>query len=484
MKKEKVLILLMVIFLLIDLTYSFFEYYFTPLDGDISAGVIPISDVQRILDDPFGFKVLALGENHINPNRFFAHYLQVKYLQNVPIGLQELTNPITSVYLSCALLKIFVHLLFLLILSIAVSGIKNISNKQFLIAGVLLAPLIQANGYWGHMGINDRATTYVFFYALPLVLLMAFLLPVYRTIYYHEDSKPGLFQSLLILIGAIILPLSGPLVPAVVIIITGLIGLYYLQKFHEETNSTYIKTLIYTFKKIPFRIYISLIPISIVSLYSIILGRFDTNSAELSIPVIERYQKLPIGIYYQISQSLGVPLLLLIISLNAYLINKYFKTQEAKSIIKSLKWIGIFATIYLLLLPMGGYRTYRPNILRYDTFMPITIALLYFYCKSSYFLLLNMAGKKRMYFTSFLFVLFAIYMNSDILETGKYSAERKCLEILANSDSKITRLPSNCNVMSWEPITDPRLSENNATMFKFWRITKEKKLYYQTSEQN
>jgi len=55
MSKAKLLIILLVVFLLGDLTYSFFEYYFTPLDGDISSG-----NVRQVLDDPFGFNLFSL----------------------------------------------------------------------------------------------------------------------------------------------------------------------------------------------------------------------------------------------------------------------------------------------------------------------------------------------------------------------------------------------------------------------------------------
>jgi len=75
-------------------------------------------------------------------------------------------------------------------------------------------------------------------------------------------------------------------------------------------------------------------------------------------------------------------------------------------------------------------------------------------------------------------------MNSDRIETTEYHSERKCLEILTKSPDKVTKLPASCNVMSWEPITDPKFSKNNTHMLKFWGITKEEKIYYQSSEQN
>lgn len=482
MRKEKLLVLFLILFLIGDLTYSFLEYYYTPIDGDLTSGVAFNEHIQKIFDDPFGFKMLFSGDNHINPNRFFSHIFQKEYMQAVPLWLQNLTDPITSVYFSCALLKMFVHLLFLFILSGLISGTYNILKKSFLVVAALLIPFIQVNGYWGHMGINDRATTYVFFFALPLVLLFAFLTSIYRITYLKIIPKPGLPMFILSLITAVVLPLSGPLVPGVVLIVCLMVFVHYFQNLSKEIDFSFPQKMVKVFLETPRSVYIFLIPIAVVSLYSLFLGRFDSNFQEFKIPLSERYLTLPLGIYYQITQSLGVPLLLLIVAINVFLIKKFTRTNDGEKIVGTLRWIGLFALIYLLLLPLGGYRPYRPNILRYDTFIPITIALIYFYGNSTYFLINNLPGRNLKHYGIFLFVLFAIYMNSDRIETEKYRFERQCIEILAKSPNEVTKLPATFNVMSWYPLTDPKQSESNATMLKFWNITKEKKLYYQSNE--
>ena len=472
MKKEKFLIFLLIAFLLFDLSYSFMEYYYTPIDGDLTAGTVPIKNVQKVLDDPFGFNILASGERHINPNRYFSHLAQKEYMDNIPILLQTFVSPITSVYLACALLKLFVHVVLLLILSWMIAGENKPGLKSWLLASALFVPLIQANGYWGHIGINDKATTYVFFFALPLILLLAFLVPVFQIVYQEKSIKIGFFNLLFSIVFAIVLPLSGPLIPGVVLIICLLILVYYTLK-------SSIRNVL---KKIPRQLIFMLLPIATVSLYSLILGRFDSNYAGTEIPVLTRYLRLPLGIYYQITQSLGVPFLLLLIITNVILIRKYLKTTEGIKITNSLNWIGLFALIYLLLLPLGGYRPYRPNILRYDTFIPITIALLYFYGKSTLFIVNNLGRERRSYYGLFLLVIFGIYMNSDRIETKEYQLERECLETLAKSPTDITKLPATFNVMSWEPLPTPERSESNATMLMRWNITDRKKLYYQSNE--
>jgi hypothetical protein len=481
--KQKLVIFLLAFFLLGDLAYSFLEYYYVPLDGDISAGVVPSTYVQLLLDDPFGFHLLSTGEKHVNPNRFFAHYFFREYMLKVPKMLQNLTDPLSSVYLSCAVIKLLIHLLVIFILASLISGTKKIFNKKILICAALIVPFIQANGYWGHLGINDRATTYTFFYALPVVLLMLFLMPFYRMIFQNEGFKIGIFKSVWMFAFVFILPLSGPLNPAIILIVTGLIGINYFVRYGREEHAFSIDNMFAVFRKIPTPVYVFLIPICMVSLYSLFLGRFDINYSGETIPVIDRYLKLPMGVYYQISQSLGVPLLLIIIGINVYLINRHFYSVEGRRIVNVLKWIGVFAAVYLILLPLGGYRPYRPNILRYDTFMPIAIALIYFFGLSTIYLLANLKLKKRNIYLIGLFAFFAVYMNADRLEKDEYTCERRALEYLVNSPDSITLLPFNCNVMSWDTFTDPRRSEYNAIMLKNWGVTYEKKLYYQTMGQ-
>jgi len=481
MSKSKILILILVVFLLGDFTYSFLEYYFIPLDGDISAGAVPSGFVQQVLDDPFGFQLLSTGTKHVNPNRFFAHFFFREYMLKVPIWLQSLTDPITSVYLSCAMAKIIIHFLIIFILATLISGTKNMLKKNFLICAALIVPFIQANGYWGHMGIVDKSTTYTFFYALPLVLLFLFLMPFYRIVVNKEILKIGILKAVLLFVMTIVLPLSGPLNPAIILIITALIGFYYLWNFGLKGNSFSVSRLRSGFQNIPVQIYIFLFPICLVSLYSLFLGKFDLNYTSETIPIIDRYMKLPLGIYYQVSQSLGVPLLLIVIGLNVFLIKKQSYSPEGQKIICSLKWIGIFTAVYLLLLPLGGYRPYRPNILRYDTFMPLTIAFLYFYGMSTFFLLQNLKLRIRKAYLLVLFAIFVIFMNADRLKTDQYTCERKSLEFLAISPGDTTLLPNKCNVMSWDNLSDPKISEMNAEMLKFWGKTKEKKLYYHPS---
>ncbi|HNX54558.1 MAG TPA: hypothetical protein PLG33_01390 [Prolixibacteraceae bacterium] len=482
MTKKALLIVLLVFLVFGDLAYSFMQYYYTPIDGDLASGVAWNEHIQKIFDDPFGFRMLQTGEKHINPNRVFSHLAQKEYMQRVPLWLQNFTDPITSVYLSCALLKILVHLIFLFTISALISGTTRIFSKSFLLAAILVSPFIQANGYWGHMGINDHATTYVFFFSIPIVLLFAY----YSYFLYsgmRDQTRNLKFIDLpIILVASIILPLSGPLNPGIILIVSLIVLSFYLKDFHKNKGDFAITKVALFLKDVPVRVYAFFIPITAISIYSLVLGLYDSNFQESTIPVFERYLKLPLGIYYQITQSLGVPFLLLTIGINLFLIKRNLPNADRQKTQTRWNWIVLFSLLYLLLLPLGGYRPYRPNILRYDTFIPITITLIYFCANSVFILINNLTGRKLSYYGLYLIAIFAIYANSDRIETKKVDFERQCIETLVSSQNQVTKLPATFNVMSWSPITNPEQSRPNAIMLEYWHVTKDQKLYYQSNE--
>ncbi len=468
-KTNQVILFVLIFFLIGDLAFSFIQYYNLPLSGDIDGGVLHNSIIRQIFDDPFGFNAVTTGEKHVNPNRFFSHYLLSIYFQKIPLWLQNFTNPISSVYLSSALIKITVQLVFVFILASFISNSNNPANKNFLLSAVIISPLFQVDGYWSRMGINDKAAAYVFFYALPLVLLLFFFLPLFKRLLYKKKIRPINYIFLIPLI--VVLPLSGPLVPAVTVLVTFLVVL----KFMVQNRGMEFRQILHG---IPAAVYILLIPITLWSLYSLFLGYYyDSNYQSETISLAERFYRLPAGIFSQIFHSLGFPLMLFVIGGNAYLINKS-NSPEGKKLIKILLWIGIFALLYILLLPFGGYRPYRPGIIRYDTFMPVTIALIYFFAASAYFLVHYLKGSRKKRYIAGIVLILLVYTFSDTDGIGENTCERNAFEKMAIANDSVVAIPKDCYIMSWENTFDYKLSESRAELIHFWGITKEKKLFY------
>nr|WP_321485117.1 hypothetical protein [uncultured Draconibacterium sp.] len=471
MRKAQIFKILLIIFLIGDLTYSFLQFYHTPLYGDMEGGIVPAKDVQEIFNDPTGIKAVITNEKHVNPNRFFSHYFFMEYFRNVPILLQRFFEPITSVYFSCALAKILVQAFLIYLLTITISNVKNILNHQFLIVAALVTPLFQTHGYWSRMGIIDVSTAYTFFYAVPLVLLVIFIKSFYDRLY-NLDHKPFGKRLFYLIPLVFILPLSGPLIPGVILIFSTLLFFHYIIDFKKHSSNSIFSFI----KQIPKDVLSLILPISFFSLYSLFLGFYDSNYDSESIPLIERYLKLPVGIFSQITHSFGFPLMLTIIGINLFIIHKKIKTKEAEKIIRTVKWIGVFSAIYILLLPLGGYRPYRPNIIRYDTFMPVTISLFFALGATTYFLYGKMKSKK---YWIFIIASMLVYTFADISKLDENKCEIQALNNIFNSPEKVVELSDDCNIMSWGKTTNYKNSELKSELLLLWNITNEKKLFYQ-----
>lgn len=474
------LYLVLVLLLLLDISYSFIQHYHIPLEGDIAGGVVPSSDVQKILNDPFGISVISNNQVYPNPNRFFAHWFMSVYFKTIPFVFQKFVSPIDSIYMSCAFAKTLIQVSIIFLIAMCICGIRKLFKKEVLIAAVLITPLFQTCGYQSYMGIIDKSITYTFFYPLPLVFLLLFFLLFYYSITNKENIKFNIHIKIYLLVMAVILPLSGPLIPGTVLIVCLLVLLQrWLIYFTQSPKLSSFQKLLFLINKVPKFFLFIFILIVVISLYSLYIGKNNSINFDNAISIKERYLRIPAGLYYQFTQKLGWPLLFLMIIINTLIIWKKHNQIEGQRILHLLKWIGIFAAFYIMLLPLGGFRTYRPNILRYDTIMPLTICMIFVYGFSTYFLINNILPKYKKLYLSGIVVVLLIFTYADKPNLNENICERQGLEIIAQSPEKIVFVESDCTIMSWEKTTDYRNSELNAKLLQYWGVTKEKKLYYQ-----
>ncbi len=465
--KQKILYWLLLTFLLIDISYSFLQHLYKPLDGDMAWNIVPSPDVQPVLENPFGTETILKNKQYANPNRFFCHWIFRKYFISVPVYLQKFTEPIKSVYLSSAIAKTLMQIALITLLAMIISGTMNVLKIDFMIAAVLVTPFFQTNGYQSHIGIIDPCPTYAFFYALPAVFLLLYFLPLIFKTYHEKKYLANTFFAIICIPLAVIVCLSGPLNPGVVLIV----ALLMLFAIVRRSRSVYANT-------IPKNYWLYLLPISILAAYSLYIGSYNSITIANHIPLRELYSRIPMGIFYQVTSKLGWPLLLLILSINIILICKRYKTTEGKKIVEIFKWVGVFALLYILLLPLGGYRAYRPNVLRYDTILPITLSMIIVFGLSTVFLYKNMNFKEKKWYAPLILTILLMFTLADEPRLDNNECERQALKEIANSQDTLVELHNDCNVLSWEKITDPNQSELNAQLLNLWGITKTQKLYY------
>jgi hypothetical protein len=135
--------------------------------------------------------------------------------------------------------------------------------------------------------------------------------------------------------------------------------------------------------------------------------------------------------------------------------------------------------IYILLLPLGGYRVYRSNILRFDTIMPITLGLMIAYAYTTVYVVNHIRKYKLLLYSILLLGISAAYINADWGLLKNNSCERRGFKIIAESNERIVQVPLDCSILNWEKMKTPGDSKSKADMLLYWNIINENKLYWQ-----
>jgi hypothetical protein len=465
---KKSLRILFIIFLLFDLIFSFTQHYHKSLDGDMATIVLGYPEV---MNDPFGMNVVLHQQVYGGTNRFFAHWSMSQYFKTAPLVIQNFTSPIESIYISCAFVKTIIQAIIILALAFLISGSKDIRSFNFLLSAVLITPLFQTNGYSGYMGIINASITYAFFYSFWIAMTLLFLTCIYKYIFKNDWNTLTTPRLTFLFCFSIVLALGGPLNAAII-----LIGMFVILLRAWYKNTTVIEEQ-KSILRIPRNLLLLSSLTGLVCLYSIYLGTFNAENFFHNIPLSERYAVLPTGLINIFTQKLGPVLLLLTIILNLILISR-IKEANGNYILHQAKWIGLFILIYILILPFGGFREYRPNIVRSDTFLPVIICMIYLFVATILFLLNRQFRMKSAYIT-FIFFIALIFTVADKSVKRENDCEKSALSKIALSNEKIIELGNDCTVMSWYKITDPVYSRINCELLKIWCVTNEEKTYFQ-----
>ncbi|RTQ50662.1 M24 family metallopeptidase [Hymenobacter gummosus] len=464
--------------LLLDLGYSYVQHLNVPHDGDMVALVLPRIWIQQVLDEPFGLRALLKGESYVGPNRYFAHETLYLYMHNVPLALQAFVDPIYSTYMASAIAKIIIQIALLSLLAYYISEQFAFNPKYFLLAAILITPLFQTAGYHDQMGIIDRALTYTIFYALPLTLLLVYFIPFYRNLFTPAATPISRAWHIVLPVLAVVLALNGPLTPAVAGMMCGSLLLYlWWRNFQAQSLPGFVPRAVQAVKLIPRAVLWQLGWFILCGMYSLYIGTYNIENIA-TVTLGERYSKLYEGMWIELGRQPAFPLLVLAVLINTRIIRRNFNTVTSARILTAARWLLILSAIYILLLPLGGYRSARPYIVRRDSVMPVTLALVYLFGTSSIYLLYHLKRLYKPVYITALIGLMAFYSTSDISNLKENNCEVDSMRIIANSPEKIVHLEQDCSIMNWGTITDYKNSEEQSKMMKYWRIMKEEKLFY------
>ena len=474
---KKWLLALFVLAVSLDLGLTFVQNYHLPFEGDLPTIVVPSIDYAPILKDPFGWGVLRHGAYYVGPNRFFLHGGMYWYFRHVPLWLQHFFSPITSAYVAMALSTTAMQALLLYVLGWYATGTRRLNSFRLWLAMVLMMPLFQSSGYHMQMGLVTRSIAFAWAYTLPLLLLLVLYWPLYRAVRWGQPLRLPWWQVVAMLLLAVVLALSGPLLPGTVAVLGAGLALHAAWPRWRAGQWS-----VAVWRWFPGQALLVWGWLGALCLYSLYIGSHNAENFAFHVSIAERYQLLPLGVFKVLTVRLGLPLLLLACLGNQWLLRRRVPpSAESQRLALLLRWVGWFALGYVLLLPLGGYRGYRPLLVRFDTILPIAIGLVGFYGASTAYLLGQLAGRARHWYVGGVLVLAAIFINSDL---GYYPGdnnicERQALERLSHaSPAPVVALPENCAVLNWEASGDPNESLLAATMLVHWRIMPRIQLFY------
>jgi len=472
---KKYQFVLLVLLFIADGIFSFFQYINMPLDGDMSAIILPAEWYSKVLESPLGLKALVDGETYGGSNRFFSHWSMSKYFKTIPFLIQNFTNPIDSLFISCALFKTIIQIGLIFILA---TYIKNTLKFNLLPIVCLLFPFFQAHGFYAQMGIIDQSITYVFFYAFPLLLTLIWFLPFYTYLFIKQKTTFPWWHWLYLIPLMFIISFSGPLVQPIIFLVCPITLLFWFLNSWLSDNNKGSERLISSISRIPKTLMFAFIGITLIALYAYYIGTFNVeNINNNTLALSERYVKLAKGLIKIFTVKLGLPIIILAISINIFILKKYNLLKAKHHLFILLLAIIIFSTLYLLLLPLGGYRDYRPYIIRYDTLLPISICLISYCVLTSCYVISILPKRKKRYLVGIIMVLF-VFQLFDEFKSAPNNCEKRMLAEIASSKTSKIKLTENCRVLGWHSFKTPNESKINAEMLYYWKVTDKQILYY------
>ena len=402
-----------------------------------------------------------------------------KYFKSVPLLLQSFLSPIESVYVACAIAQVFIQLSIVWLIALYASGIGRFKAEGFIVCAAIITPLFQSNGFYTTMGIIDRSITYTFFYALPMVFILLLFLPFYRMFILKNKTHISLITKISLILISIPLALSGPLVSPIILLVISIALLSFwlsnLQKATGHFFSRCIKAIMMIDK---FTLYFFLF-LSIVNLYSLYVGTFNSENSPDALPINERFGLLLIGLQRMFTLNIGFTVLLSIVVINIIIVTASRKMTERGQIFVIVKFASILILLYILLLPFGGYRNYRPFIIRYDTLLPVTLVLVYLLSMISLQILNGSNSRLKKIYIPLLLSTLILFTVADKPFTNSNRCEKNALKKMESSSEQVIEFNKDCHIMDWTEITNPENSRTNAKMIHYWRITNQVKLYYQ-----
>ena len=391
---------------------------------------------QTVLEDPIGYKAVVHQEHYDGAGRFVSHFVTKFWFDHVPKIINKLIqNPVKSLFYSSSLFVLVMQLLFIVLAVLYSRGtFKSQKPLIILLIALMASVIIQLNSFYHNVGIIDRSITYVFFYIFPVLMFLIYLYPFYR---YHNSENPKNLNWLshlgLILLGFLIC-FSGPLIQPIIIISFLIYAISYFAKGELLTIKT-SKSLFFHF-----------LFLFVIAVYAFYVSRFNSE-ADVSVSLSTRYLLMINGFCKILVGKLAWGLILIGLTINLFIIKRRNKLGGIKGTIVA---ILLFLMAYIFLLPLGGYRSYRPLIIRYDTFLPATLSVIFLLLYTACICYHSLKNQRHSYIAG-MFVFILLLANADLnYKNTDGNCQKEVLYSLADSNDKQIIISPDCNILSWK----------------------------------
>ena len=456
-KPRHILLLGLALFLLADLLFSAYHYYNLPFDGDLTKIGGPFRWYEAVLKDPLGFKAVSEHVRYSGAGRYWCHAWTVWWCHPLMDAVRAMVgNPVVSLYLSTTLIAMLVHALLLWLVWRFVRVTEGKGPAVMVWSMALATVFVQYGSFYHSIGLVDRSPSYIFFYLLQMLFFALYLLPYYRA--WHTGKSLVPWHHVLMIPGALYLAFSSVLAQPVWFVLCAVAALAFVLDRGGRWRSFIRKPVIAA----------QIAWMLLCCLYAFYVARFNAENTQIT-TLSERYLLLLKGVYYLFTNNAALFWMSAWTGLNLLLL-RWVRDDVQRASLKRLALLTLaFAVLYTGLLPLGGYRSYRPFIVRYDTFMPVTLAWLFFLVRSS--VLLWRQGIQGWRYTVVLLALMAVFTMFDRnLEKDANACQHEVLYDLMRRKTDTIIMPAHCNVGTWNTTdyNDPAVMEVLNLLFREW----------------
>ncbi len=463
--------------LLLDLVSTGLTFFRIRLDGDLARVAGPVASYRAVLRDPWGFRA-SERDRYPGAGRYMAHITTLLWADvAVPATKLIVREPVRSLYVTLAITAVAIHVLFVAIGCAYLRQFRAMSVRQTLTSALGLSLFIQLGSLHKFFGILDYSITYTLAYAFPILTLMGFLLPVYRSLLSPED-KPPLFTAVGMIAAATYLAFNGPLVQPIVV----LVGLVLLIAQLQNR-----KRLVVHLRLLP-----SLVLLGLFSIWGMYVATFNSES-EAPPSLGFRYRLLGRGLLEILVRPPSPWFILLAgIFLQYHFVVRRLGPGELSRLRVHLVTGACFSVLWLALLPVGGFRSYRPLVLRYDTLLPVTLVAVYLFVLTFRLAIsaaqtsqvpgpisgvgsgsvLGVSLFQRIWIAPALLIALMMVIGKDPVRPLSNTCERRALESLRNGVGVQLGVSRVCTVGTWtiEALDDPDYQQALTRLLRRWKI--------------